>query len=150
MVSIILKDAASVSVQLMLSTRKGSATMGQVSPFCPAGMLELLRLDREPGLVSQLPPRQGTYAALPPVPSHFSCVQLGATPWTVADQAPLSVGFSRQEGWSGLPCPPPGIFLTQGLNPRLLCLHLGSPPPSPHKNADCSGHAPPRPQAHDT
>ena len=31
-----------------------------------------------------------------------------ATPWTVAHQAPLSVGFSRQEYWSGLPCPPPG------------------------------------------
>ena len=34
-------------------------------------------------------------------------VQLFATPWTVAHQAPLSVGFSRQEYWSGLSCPPP-------------------------------------------
>ena len=33
---------------------------------------------------------------------HFSCVRLFATPWTVAHQAPLSVGFSRQEYWSGL------------------------------------------------
>ena len=32
------------------------------------------------------------------------------------------MGFSRQEYWSGLPCPPPGIFLTQGSNPSLLCL----------------------------
>ena len=39
--------------------------------------------------------------------SHFSRVQLFATPWTVAHQAPLSMGFSRQEYWSGLPCPPP-------------------------------------------
>ena len=31
-----------------------------------------------------------------------------ATPWTVAHQAPLSMGFPRQEYWSGLPCPPPG------------------------------------------
>ena len=38
----------------------------------------------------------------------LSHVQLFATPWTVALQAPLSVGFSRQEYWSGLPCPPPG------------------------------------------
>ena len=37
--------------------------------------------------------------------SCFSCVRLFATPWTVACQAPLSIGFSRQEYWSGLPCP---------------------------------------------
>ena len=37
-------------------------------------------------------------------------------------KSPLSMGFSRQEYWSGLPCPPPGIFLTQGSNPCLLCL----------------------------
>ena len=35
-------------------------------------------------------------------------VQLLVTPWTVANQAPLSTGFSRQEYWSGLPCAPPG------------------------------------------
>ena len=40
--------------------------------------------------------------------SLFSHVQLLATLWTVAHQAPLSMGFSRQEYWSGLPCPPPG------------------------------------------
>ena len=38
----------------------------------------------------------------------LSRVQLFATPWTVARQAPLSMGFSRQEYWSGLPFPPPG------------------------------------------
>ena len=36
-------------------------------------------------------------------------VRLFVTPWTVACQAPLSMEFSRQESWSGLPCPPPGI-----------------------------------------
>ena len=36
------------------------------------------------------------------------CVRLFATPWTVARQAPLSMGFSRQEFWSGLPFPSPG------------------------------------------
>ena len=38
----------------------------------------------------------------------FSCVQLFVTSWTVAHQVPLSMGFSRQEHWSGSPCPPPG------------------------------------------
>ena len=37
----------------------------------------------------------------------FSSVQLFATMWTAAHQAPLSMGFSRKEYWSGLPCPPP-------------------------------------------
>ena len=50
---------------------------------------------------------------------HFSCVLLFATLWTVACQAHLSMGFARQEKWSGLPCPPPGD-LPQGLNPGLL------------------------------
>ena len=40
--------------------------------------------------------------------SYFSHVQLFATPWPVAHQAPLSMGFSRQENWSGLLCPTPG------------------------------------------
>ena len=40
--------------------------------------------------------------------SHFSCVRFFATLWTVSPQAPLSLGFSRQEYWSGLSCPPPG------------------------------------------
>ena len=39
--------------------------------------------------------------------SHFSHVQLFVTPWTVTHQAPLSMGFSRQEHWSGLPFPSP-------------------------------------------
>ena len=56
--------------------------------------------------------------------------------WTVACQAPLSMGFSRQEYWNGLPCPTPAVFLTQGSNLRFFCIgkqflyyqcHLGSP-----------------------
>ena len=39
------------------------------------------------------------------------------TPWTVACQAPLSMGFSRQEYWSGLPCPPPGDLPDPGIEP---------------------------------
>ena len=50
--------------------------------------------------------------------SHFSRVRLLETPWTVARQAPLSVGFSRQESWSGLPCPPPGDLPDPGIEAR--------------------------------
>ena len=52
--------------------------------------------------------------------SRFSHVQLFATPWTVAHQAPLSVGFSRPEYWSGLPCPPPGGLPDPGIKPAAL------------------------------
>ena len=52
--------------------------------------------------------------------SCFSCVQLCATPWTVAHQAPLSMEFSKQECWSGLPCPPPGDLSHLGIEPASL------------------------------
>ena len=54
--------------------------------------------------------------------SCFSRVQLFATLWTVAHQAPLSMEFSRQEHWSGLPALLEGLFPIQGLNPSLLYL----------------------------
>ena len=47
----------------------------------------------------------------------FIHVQLFATLWSIACQAPLSMGFSRQEYWSGLPCPPPGDMLIPGIEP---------------------------------
>ena len=47
----------------------------------------------------------------------LSCVQLFATPWTVAYQAPPSMGFSRQEYWSGLPFPSPGDLPDPGIKP---------------------------------
>ena len=50
----------------------------------------------------------------------LSYVQLFATPWPVACQAPLSMGFSRQEYWSGLPCPPPGDLSNLGIEPVSL------------------------------
>ena len=49
--------------------------------------------------------------------SSFSCVQLFAVLWTVACQTPLSMGFSRQEYWSRLPCPPPGDLPDPGMEP---------------------------------
>ena len=47
----------------------------------------------------------------------LSRVQLFATPWTVAYQAPLSMGFSRQEYWNGLPFPSPGDLPDPGIEP---------------------------------
>ena len=44
-------------------------------------------------------------------------VRLFVTLWTVAQQAPLSMGFSRQEYWTGLPCPPPGDLPHPGIEP---------------------------------
>ena len=59
--------------------------------------------------------------------SRFSCVQLLATPWTAAPQAPLSMGFSRQEYWSGVPLPSPHFSYRQGQIPLLknLSANLG-------------------------
>ena len=48
-----------------------------------------------------------------------SCTTL-AIPWTIAHQAPLSMGFSRQEYWSGLPCSPPGDLPEPGMKPAFL------------------------------
>ena len=73
----------------------------------------------------------------------FSRVPLFATLWTVAHQAPLSMGFSRQGYWRGLPCPPPGDLPNPGIKPMSLLSpalaggffttmgsgHLGSPAP---------------------
>ena len=62
----------------------------------------------------------------------LSHIRLFATPWTVAHQAPLSMGFSRQEYWSGLPFPSPGNLPYPGIEPRSPALQvdaLTSEPP---------------------
>ena len=65
----------------------------------------------------------------------FSCIHakllqlcLSEAPWTVACQAPLSMGFSRQEYWSGLPCLPPGDLPDPGIEPSSLTPPAGSLP----------------------
>ena len=76
--------------------------------------------------------------------SRFSHVQCSVSLWTVAHQAPLSMGFSRQEHWSGLPCPPPGalpdvgqqlltaMYLTRGsVHMSVVLSQFGRPSPSP-------------------
>ena len=50
----------------------------------------------------------------------LSCVQLFVTPWTVAHQDPLSMGFSKQEYWSGFPFPSPGALPSPGIEPMSL------------------------------
>ena len=52
--------------------------------------------------------------------SHFSHVWIFVTRWTVAHQAPLSMEFSRQVYWSGLPCPPPADLPDLGIKPASL------------------------------
>ena len=58
----------------------------------------------------------------------FSCVQLFVTLWTVALQAPLSMEFSRQEYWSGLPFPSPGYLPNPGIKPPSPALQADSLP----------------------
>ena len=68
----------------------------------------------------------------------LSCVRLFVTPWTVACQAPLSMGFSRQEYWSGLPFPSPGDLPNPGIEPGSPALQAGAlssePPGNPNRN----------------
>ena len=56
----------------------------------------------------------------------LSRVQLFATPWDVTCQAPLSMGFSRQEYWSGLPFPSPGDLPDPGMEPAFSCTEDGA------------------------
>ena len=58
-------------------------------------------------------------------------VPLFATPWTLARQAPLSMGFSRQEYWSELPFPPPGDLPNPGNEPASPVLQVDSLPTEP-------------------
>ena len=69
--------------------------------------------------------------------SRFSRVRLFGTPWTVAHQAPLSLGLPPRVYWSGLPCPPPGNLPNPGIEPAspatlhrrqiLYCWAMGKP-----------------------
>ena len=58
-------------------------------------------------------------------------VQLSVTPWTVAHQAPLPMGFSRREYWSGLPRPLPGDLPNPGIEPRTPTWQADSLPSEP-------------------
>ena len=74
--------------------------------------------------------------------SLFICVRLFAMLWTAARQAPLSLRFSRQEYWSGLPCLPPRDLPNPGIEPRSPALQADSspsePPGKPKNTGVCS------------
>ena len=61
----------------------------------------------------------------------LSRVRLLVTPWTAAYQAPLSMGFSRQEYWSGLPLPSPGDLPKPGMEPASPALQADALPSEP-------------------
>ena len=63
--------------------------------------------------------------------NSFSHIRLFATPWTVAYQAPLSMKFSRQEYWSGLPYPSPGDLPDPGIKPMFPALQADTLPSEP-------------------
>ena len=72
----------------------------------------------------------------------FTHVLLFVIPWTVACQAPQSMGFSRREHWSGLPFPPPGDLPDAGLkpvSPVAPALQAGFLPTEPQEQA-CNWH----------
>ena len=78
----------------------------------------------------------------------LSCVRLFATPWTVAYQAPPSMGFSRQEYWSVLPFPSPGDLPDPRIEPRSPALEADTltsePPGKPFYRSDeitCSAYS---------
>ena len=64
----------------------------------------------------------------------LSRIRLFATPWTVAHQAPLSMGFSRQEYWGGLPFPSPGDLPDPGIKSRSPALQADTLTSEPPKN----------------
>ena len=72
---------------------------------------------------------------------QLSCVRLFVTPWTIAYHAPPSMGFSRQEYWSGLPFPSPGDLLNPGIKPGSPALQADTlpsePPGKTHTILDC-------------
>ena len=98
-------------------------------------------LSGSPGGSTFLPCHSGTVILI----SHkvkvksLSCVRLFATPWTVTYQAPLSMGFSRQEYWSGLPFPSPGDLPDPRIEPKSPALQADSLPSEPPGKSSNSG-----------
>ena len=99
---------------------------------CPQSLSQSISFAHHPSLVPHLPVPSGipliiqqkrctSYmpgTGLKVKVKSLSRVRLFATPWTVAYQAPPSMGFSRQEYWSGLPLPSPGGLADPGIEPR--------------------------------
>ena len=90
----------------MIFNRSGKTTPWEKEWLCPANGVE-----------------KTEYACML---NHFSHAQLFVILWTVACQTPLSMGFSRQEYWSGSPCPPSGYLPNPGIEPGLPALQADS------------------------
>ena len=84
---------------------------------CPTGDSDTALTD---SLLSEPLGKQVSIGVHACILSCFSCVQHFVTLWTIAHQAPLSLGFSRQEYWSGLPFPSPGDLPNPGIEPTPL------------------------------
>ena len=133
-----LPPSLSLSLSLILSLEVTILLTGffshQTAP--PSGILapswQPLHLNRNAGPATQLP----NFSLRPCIPgvhvcvcalSCFTHVGLFGTLWAVVHQAPLSMGFSRQEYWSGVPCPPPGDLPNPGIERvSLTCPELAS------------------------
>ena len=109
--------------------RRTSGGPGDVAHLAP---LPRAAWSSTPGFFSQLRRPRETQDQGEGSPSWLcavrccSVVSNSAIPWTAAHQAPLSMGFSRQEYWSGLPCPPPGDLPNPGIKPRSPAWHGNS------------------------
>ena len=80
---------------------------------------------------NRFPPCGSMQFNTPSEVKSLSHVQLFVTPWTVAYQAPLSIGFSRQDYWSGLPFPSPGDLPNPGIESMSPALQTGTLPSEP-------------------
>jgi len=92
--------------------------------LCKYQLLRVHTLCHIPSSVVKLSPRL----------KFLSRVWLFATPWTIAHQAPPSMGFSRPEYWNGLPFPSPGDLPNPGIEPRSLALRADALPSEPPGN----------------
>ena len=82
----------------------------------------------DPGIKPRSPALQADPLPSEPPVLSLSSVQLFMTPWTVAHQTPLSMGFPRQEYWSGLPFPSPGDLPEPGIKPVFPACQVDSLP----------------------
>ena len=81
-------------------------------------------------MITDVPPCNTSRKGVMVLVTHL-CPTLFATPWSVARQVPLSLGFSRQEYWSGLPFPSPGDPPEPGMESTPPALPVDSLPPEP-------------------
>ena len=109
-----------------LTSRQPTTTSSSISTtFCRKNTSTTRRKQKMPSK-SSVNPKTGIFTLQECMcVQSLSCVCFLATPWTVAHQTSLSMGFSRQEYWSRLPLPPPGDLPDPGIEPASLRPVLG-------------------------